>query len=42
MDYGTPERRKTKNDKRAKVRYNKYKRGGSRRSILTSDLPVHR
>jgi len=29
MDYATPDKRKSKNDKRAKSRYNKYKRGGS-------------
>lgn len=29
MDYGMPERRKSKTDKRAKARYNRYKRGGS-------------
>ncbi|MEK6914323.1 MAG: hypothetical protein AABW83_01610 [Nanoarchaeota archaeon] len=31
MDYSTPERRKSRNDKRAKMRYNKYKKGGGRR-----------
>ncbi|MFA5857063.1 MAG: hypothetical protein WC867_06890 [Candidatus Pacearchaeota archaeon] len=31
MDYGYNDRRKTKNDKRAKSRYNKYKKGGSLR-----------
>ena len=31
-DYGFPEKRKTKNDKRAKRRYNKYKKGGAQRS----------
>jgi len=30
MDYATPERRKTKTDKRAKARYNKYKKGGGK------------
>jgi hypothetical protein len=33
MDYGYPERRKTKTDKRAKARYNKYKKGGSQRVV---------
>ena len=28
MDYECAGRRKTKNDKRAKARYNKYKKGG--------------
>lgn len=32
MDYATPQRRKNKNDKRAKSRFNKYKRGGQDRS----------
>lgn len=32
MDYGYPERRKNKNDKRAKSRFNKFKRGGRFRS----------
>jgi hypothetical protein len=31
MDYGMPEQRKTKNDKRAKARYNRYKKGGALR-----------
>lgn len=33
MDYGAPERRRNKNDKRAKARYNKYKRGGALRVV---------
>jgi len=33
MAYSDPrERRKTKRDKKAKAKYNKYKRGGSQRS----------
>lgn len=32
MDYGFPDKRKTKRDKKAKMRYNKYKRGGRHRS----------
>ena len=32
MDYGMPDRRRTKNDKKAKGRYNKYKKGGRHRS----------
>lgn len=32
MDYGFSEKRKNKNDKRAKARFNKYKQGGKYRS----------
>lgn len=32
MDYGTPERRKNKNDWKAKARFNKYKKGGKYRA----------
>jgi len=32
MDYGFNERRKSKNDKRAKARFNKYKKGGRQRT----------
>jgi hypothetical protein len=32
MDYGYPERRKNKNDKRAKRKFNQYKKGGAQRS----------
>jgi len=32
MDYACASRRKTKTDKRAKARYNKYKKGGSQRT----------
>ena len=32
MDYGMPERRKSKNDKKAKGRFNRFKRGGQFRS----------
>lgn len=31
-DYATPDRRKSKNDKRAKARFNRFKRGGQFRS----------
>lgn len=31
MDYGFPEKRKSRNDKRAKARFNKYKKGGAMR-----------
>jgi hypothetical protein len=31
MDYATPSKRKSKNDKRAKGRFNKYKKGGANR-----------
>ncbi len=37
MDYGFNEKRKSKNDKRAKARYNKYKRGGSFRTQPQQD-----
>lgn len=33
MEYAIPEKRKTKGDKRAKARYNRYKRGGGQRVI---------
>lgn len=33
MDYGFSERRRNKNDKRAKARYNRYKRGGALRVV---------
>ena len=32
MDYAIPERRRTKTDKRAKSRYNRYKKGGGKHS----------
>lgn len=32
MDYAFPQKRKTKRDKKAKAKYNKYKRGGRHRS----------
>ena len=35
-DYVMPGKRKTKGDKRAKARYMKYKRGGSRRASAIS------
>jgi hypothetical protein len=31
MDYAVPDRRKSKNDKRAKGRFNRYKKGGQNR-----------
>lgn len=37
MDYGFSERRKNKNDKRAKARFNRYKRGGALRVVDRSD-----
>ncbi|MDP3881499.1 MAG: hypothetical protein Q8Q31_01335 [Nanoarchaeota archaeon] len=37
MDYGYPEKRKSKNDSRAKRRFNKYKQGGSSR---TSNIQI--
>lgn len=33
MDYATPQKRKSKNDKKAKARYNIYHRGGSKRVV---------
>ena len=33
MDYGYPEKRKNKNDKRAKAREGRYKKGGAHRSM---------
>ena len=43
MDYGNPDKRKSKNDKRAKARYNKYKKGGGKRSaVLSSDKGENR
>ena len=33
MDYGVPERRKNRNDKKAKSRFNKYKLCGRFRSV---------
>jgi len=32
MDYESPSRRKSKNDKRAKMKYNVYKKGGNKRT----------
>lgn len=32
MDYGFAEKRKNKNDKRAKSRFNRYKHGGQHRT----------
>jgi hypothetical protein len=32
MDYSIDGKRKSKNDKKAKGRYNRYKKGGGRRS----------
>ena len=37
MDYDTGGQRKSKNDKKAKARYNKYKKGGRQRTINRSD-----
>lgn len=36
MEYGYPERRKTKGDKREKRRYNKYKTGGRERTAIAT------
>jgi|GEM_PF-1839255 len=38
MDYAVPDRRKTKNDKRAKGRFMRYKRGGQHRVDGVSSL----
>lgn len=37
MDYSMPEKRKSKTDKRAKARYNKYKKGGGQRVVERSE-----
>jgi len=37
FDYVTPCKRKTKNDKKAKARYNRYKLGGAFRSVNLSE-----
>jgi len=34
MEYANTSKRKTKNDKRAKSRYNRYKKGGSKRTLI--------
>jgi len=36
MDYGFSEKRKSKNDKKAKGRYNRFKKGGQFRSSNVS------
>jgi hypothetical protein len=36
MDYGMPEKRKSKNDWKAKSRFNKYKKGGKNRAASIS------
>ncbi len=36
MDYAYPDKRKSKNDKRAKARFNRYKKGGQFRSANVS------
>ena len=33
MDYAVAERRKNKNDKRAKARFNRFKHGGAQRVV---------
>ncbi|MBS3091343.1 hypothetical protein J4217_02755 [Candidatus Pacearchaeota archaeon] len=38
MDYGFSERRKNKNDKRAKSRFNKFKRGGRFRTSNVNNI----
>jgi len=37
MDYAIPQKRKSKCDKRAKARYNQYKKGGSQRAVKRKD-----
>jgi hypothetical protein len=37
MDYAMPGKRKSKNDKKAKGRYNKYKRGGRFRATAVDE-----
>ncbi|MEI6732104.1 MAG: hypothetical protein WCK90_05515 [archaeon] len=41
MDYGFSERRKNKNDKKSKARFNRFKKGGAHRSsnITLSNNP---
>ncbi len=41
MDYGYPERRKNRNDKRAKRKMRVYKQGGSFRSSGVSETKNH-
>ncbi len=36
MEYGYPEKRKSRGDKRAKARYSKYKQGGKNRTLNVS------
>lgn len=36
MEYANASKRKTKNDKRAKSRYNRYKKGGSQRTLINT------
>lgn len=36
MDYGTPSFRKSKNDKKAKGKFKKYKKGGQHRAMNIS------
>ena len=38
MDYAMPGKRKTKTDKRAKARYNKYKKGGGKRIVKKKQI----
>jgi hypothetical protein len=38
MDYGFSDKRKTKNDKRAKARFNRYKKGGALRVEKKKDI----
>ena len=33
MDYAIPQKRKSKGDKKAKARYSRYKKGGSKRVV---------
>ncbi|MEK6859884.1 MAG: hypothetical protein AABX54_03645 [Nanoarchaeota archaeon] len=42
MDFGFNDKRKNKNDKRAKSRYNRYKRGGALRVEKKEDRKTDR
>ena len=41
-DYAMPQRRKNKNDKRSKARFNRFKQGGSQRSANISLREKHK
>lgn len=39
MDYAVPERRKNRNDRKAKARFNRFKIGGAQRTQVFSSTP---